>query len=235
MKDSELIQLYKPYESTKAFYNQIHKSKLLNRNTKSIIDIGTGIGSNLQYFSKKNKRIKFLGLDYQSDRIKFGRKINKNSNISLKRFNILKSVKNFSGKFDGLICIHTLCCFKKIDLVIKNFCLIKPKWIAINSLFFEGPLDVLIHIRDHDNPKLKDNNPNSDFNIFSLSNLEKMFQKYGYKIIIKKPFFPKKKIKKLPKNVRGSYTIKTEMSKNTTFSGPVFLPWYFIIAKKKGI
>ena len=53
MKDSELIQLYKPYESTKAFYNQIQKSKLLNRNTKSIIDIGTGIGSNLQYFSKK--------------------------------------------------------------------------------------------------------------------------------------------------------------------------------------
>ena len=96
MKDSELIQLYKPYESTKAFYNQIQKSKLLNRKTKSIIDIGTGIGSNLQYFSKKNKTIKFLGLDYQSDRIKFGRKINKNSNISLKRFNILKSVKNFS-------------------------------------------------------------------------------------------------------------------------------------------
>ena len=80
---------------------------------------------------------------------------------------------------------------------------------------------------------MKDNNPNSDFNIFSLSNLEKMFQKYGYKIVIKKPFFPKKKIKKPPKNVRGSYTKKTEINKNTNYSGQVILPWYLIIAKKR--
>ena len=235
MKDSELTQLYKPYESTIAFYNQLQKSKLINKNTKNIIDIGTGIGSNLQYFSKKNKNIKFLGLDHQKDRINFGKKLNKNPNITLKSFDILKSVKDFSGKFDGLICIHTLCCFKRIDLVIKNFCSIKPKWIAINSLFYEGHLDVLIHMRDYKNPKLKDNNPNSDFNIFSLYYLKKIFNKYGYKIILKKPYFPKKKINKPPKNARGSYTMRTEMNKNSTFSGPVFLPWYFIIAKKKKV
>ena len=74
MKDSELVNYISLTKARKAFYNQIQKSKLLNRNTKSIIDIGTGIGSNLQYFSKKNKTIKFLGLDYQSDRIKFGEK-----------------------------------------------------------------------------------------------------------------------------------------------------------------
>jgi hypothetical protein len=233
MKDSEKIQLNEPYESTKSFYNELKKNKLLNKNTRSIIDIGTGIGSNMHYFSKKNKHIKFLGIDYQTNRIEIGNKINKNPNITFKKFNILRSVKKFTKDFDGLISIHTLCCFKKIDIVIKNFCLIKPKWIAINSLFFDGPLDVLIHIRDHKNPNVKDNNPNSDFNIFSLIYLEKLFNKFGYKIIVKKPFFPKDKIKKPPKNTRGSYTIKTEINKNTTFSGPVYLPWYFIIAKKK--
>jgi ubiquinone/menaquinone biosynthesis C-methylase UbiE len=232
MKDSEVTQFTKPYESTIAFQKLLSKLNLLNKKTKNIIDIGTGIGSNLQYFSSKNKNIKFLGTDYEVSRLKKGEKLNTNPKIKFKKLNILKSVKSFQNKFDGLISIHTLCCFKELDVVIKNFCKIKPKWIAINSLFFDGPLDVLIHIRDHENKKIKDDNPNSDFNIFSLTKIEEIFKKNGYKIIKKNPYFPKQKIKGLNKGKRGSYTIKTDMHKNTTFSGPVYLPWYFVVAKK---
>ena len=45
---------------------------------------------------------------------------------------------------------------------------LKPNWIAINSLFYDGPLDVLIHIRDHES-NIKDDN--IQILIFSLSNL----------------------------------------------------------------
>ena len=110
-------------------------------------------------------------------------------------------------------------------------CKFKPKWIAINSLFFDGNLDVLIHIRDHENKKIHDKNPNADFNIFSLKKTEEIFRRNGYKLIIKKQYFPEKAIKKIGKK-RGSYTIKTEINKYTTFSGPVHLPWYFVVAKK---
>ena len=51
-------------------------------------------------------------------------------------------------------------------------------------------------------------------------------------IVKKEPYFPKKKIKKQGKRKRGSYTIKTEFHKYSTFSGPVYLPWYFVLAKK---
>ena len=139
---------------------------------------------------------------------------------------------SLQNKFDGLICIHTLCCFKKLDVVIKNFCKIKPKWIAINSLFFDGNLDVLIHIRNYQNKRLEDNNPDGDFNIFSLPKVEEIFRKNGYKIISKDPYFPKKKIKKLEYGEIGSYTIKTEIHRRTTFSGPIHLPWHFVVAKK---
>jgi len=228
---SEIIQFKKPYNSTIAFYKLMSDLNLFKKDIKNIIDIGTGIGSNLQYFSKREKEINFLGTDYQSSRISLAKKLNKNHKIKFKKFNILESITDFKNKFDGLICIHTLCCFKKIDKVIDNMCGIKPKWIAINSLFFDGDLDVLIHIRDHKNKKVNDDNPNADFNIFSLAKIEKFFKKNGYKIIIKKPYFPNKAIKKRGKE-RGSYTIKTEIHKNTTFSGPVHLPWYFVIAKK---
>ena len=193
MKDAEITQLNKPYDSTIAFHKLLKKLNLLNKNTKSIIDIGTGIGSNLHFFSSKNKDISFLGTDYESSRLKIGEKMNTNPKIKFKKLDILKSVEPLQNKFDGLICIHTLCCFKELDVVIKNFCKIKPKWIAINSLFFDGNLDVLIHIRDHQNKKLKDNNPNGDFNTFSLLKAEEIFKKNGYKIISKDPYFPKKK------------------------------------------
>ena len=232
MKDSEIIQLKKPYDSTIAFYKLLLKLKLLNKNTKSIIDIGTGIGANLHFFSSKNKNINFLGTDYNSSKIKKAKGLNTNPKIKFKKLNILKSAKSLQNKFDGLICIHTLCCFKDLDIVLKNFCKLKPKWIAMNSLFFDGDLDVLIHIRDNKNKKLKDNNPDSDFNIFSIKKSEEIFKKNGYKIINKSPYFPKRKIKRLSKGVRGSYTIKTELNKHTTFSGPVHLPWHFIVAKK---
>lgn len=232
MKDSEITQFNKPYDSTIAFHKLLKKLNLLNKNTKSIVDIGTGIGSNLHFFSSKNRDINFLGTDYESSRLKIGEEINTNPKIKFKKLDILKSVKPFQNKFDGLICIHTLCCFKELDVVIKNFCKIKPNWIAINSLFFDGNLDVLIHIRDHQNKKLKDNNPNGDFNIFSLLKAEEIFKKNGYKIISKDPYFPKKRIKKLGNGKRGSYTIKTEIHRHTTFSGPVHLPWHFVVAKK---
>ena len=94
-------------------------------------------------------------------------------------------------------------------------------------------MDVLIHIRDRENKyyELKDNDPDGDFNIFSISNLKKYLKTTNYKITKIKPFFPKKKLRKIGDN-RGTYTIKTEFSDRTCFSGPVYLPWYFVLIEK---
>jgi hypothetical protein len=232
MKDSEIKQFYKPYQSTIRFEKFLKSNRIINSNTKKIIDIGTGIGSNLDYFSKKNKQIFFLGTDYNEKRLKIGKKLIKNPKVHLQKLDILKSKQKINQYFDLTLCIHTLCVFKRLDDVLKNICKIGSKFIAINSLFYEGDLDVLIHIRDHTNKKISDKNPDSDFNIFSLNHASRIFKKYKYKIILKKPYFPSKKINKPSKGKRGSYTIKTEMNKFTTFSGPVHLPWYFVVAKK---
>tara|TARA_B100000795_G_C22712430_1_gene404098 strand:+ start:97 stop:792 length:696 start_codon:yes stop_codon:yes gene_type:complete len=228
---SELLQLKKPYESTIAFYKVLLKLNCLNKDTKNIIDIGAGRGPTAKYLISKTKNINFLCVDYQKKCIKEGAKLNKSSRIKFKILDILKSVKSVQNKFDGLTAVHSLCCFKKLDVVIKNMCKIKPKWIAINSLFYRGNLDVMIHMIDYNN---KDSNkyPNGDFNIFSIVKLKEIFKKNGYKVSYIKPYFPKNKIKKLENSGRGSFTMKTDLHPNTTFSGPVYLPWYFVVAKK---
>jgi len=227
---SEIVQLKNIYQSTQDFFNFLKKKKILTKETKRIIDAGCGYGSNIQYISKQFPSAEFHGWDYHKKKIEIAKKINKSKNNYFKRKNLLKlkPIKNF--KIDLLFSIHTFCCFKDISTAINSISKIKPNWIAINSLFYDGPLDVLIHIRSKENFS-NDKNPDSDFNIHSIDRTKKILANKGYKLVKIIQYFPKKSLKKKSKK-RGSYTIKTEFNKNTTFSGPVYLPWHFLIAKK---
>ena len=86
-------------------------------------------------------------------------------------------------------------------------------------------------MNDLNKTKKENNHPDSDFNIFSLKYLNNELEKNNYKMIKNQKYFPRNHIKKVGKK-RGSYTMKTELNSNTVFSGPVHLPWYFILAKK---
>lgn len=232
MAKSEIKQLLNTYQSTIAFFNFLKKNNVFKNPYLNILDAGCGIGANIHYYSKKLPKAKFVGIDYLKERIKYAKNINKNPNVNFFVDNILSNKKPIRKNINLVTCVHTLCCFKKIDIPLKYMFNLKPDWIAINSLFYEGPLDVLVHIRDH-NSNIQDNNVNSDFNIFSLINLKKILKKTDYKIYKFQPFFPNRKIPKPKKGKRGSYTIKTEFNQKTTFSGPVHLPWYFVLLKKK--
>ena len=182
--------------------------------------------------SKKLKKAKFVGIDYVKKKIKRAKSRNKNENIKFIVQNLKKKTKLKKSFFDLIFSVHATCCFKKIDEPLKFMFKLKPKWIALNSLFYDGPLDVLIHIRDYSETNIDDNNVNSDFNIFSIENMKKILKKNGYEIFKLQKFFPNKKISQPKKGKRGSYTIKTDFNKNTTFSGPVHLPWCFVLIKK---
>ena len=136
-----------------------------------------------------------------------------------------KQLKVKLNNYDLLFSIHTICCFKNLKKSIKFLCDFKTKWIAINSLFYDGPLDVEIHMKNNNN------HPDGDFNIFSIQTLKEELKKNKYTIKVDHPYFPKNPIKRAGKK-RGSYTIKTEFNKNTIFSGPIFLPWHFVLAKR---
>ena len=230
IKDSELVQIKSPYQSTTSFEKFLLKNKVINKNTKSILDVGCGLGAQIDYLSRKFPKIDFVGWYYSKKQIAKAKKINKNKNNQFYVKDILKINKKYN--FDLTISIQTFCCFKNMDKLFDSITKINSKWIAINSLFYDGPIDVLVHMREFNKNSLKDNNPDGDFNIHSITKMEKIAIKKGYKIIKKEPFFPEKKIPKPKGKIRGSYTMKTELNKLTIFSGPVHLPWYFLLLKK---
>ena len=231
---SELTQIKKVYQSTYDFERFLVKNKILSYKRQSkIIDVGTGIGSNLRYYKKKFLKSKFVGIDYSKKKISFAKKINTDNSIKYFCGDMSKKnkLKHNLLDHDLLISIHTLCCFKDLKKPIKFLCDFKTKWIAINSLFYDGPINIFIHMNDLNKTKKENNHPDSDFNIFSLKYLNNELEKNNYKMIKNQKYFPRNYIKKVGKK-RGSYTMKTELNSNTVFSGPVHLPWHFILAKK---
>ena len=225
------MQYLNVYQSTIAF-DQFLTKKF--KNSKTIIDVGCGEGGTLSFYTKKYRHIKFYGIDYRSQNInmskKYFRKLKLTNNVKFKKVNILKKINDKDLKNpDGIISQKTFCTFKEIKKPLGNLIKLKPSWIGLNSLFFEGEMDVLIHPRHRNiNDRIyKDNDPDGDFNIFSITNLSRYLKTVNYKISKIKPFFPNKRINKIGKI--GTYTMKTELSDKTCFSGPIFLPWYFIL------
>lgn len=231
---SEVPQLETPYFSTVAFCDFILNNRGLADGT-SVLDIGTGIGANLHYFNRRCPNVKFTGADNNAQKIDEARQLadlRELNDISFETLDWFALPSEYCNRFDGIINIHTLCCFKHVDVAIEALCKLEPKWVAFNSLFWPGDLDVMIHIRDHNNSYLTDGNPEGDFNIFSLNRLAAVFNRQGYDVVAE-PFFPPEPIPRKTSVDRGTYTIKTEMHDRTQFSGPVHLPWHFVFATKR--
>ena len=73
--------------------------------------------------------------------------------------NRYKDCKNVSC----LLSIHTLCCFKQPELFIKSSIKLKPKFIIIKSLFYDGSMNTFIHTEELNESK---KNIDGDLNIF---------------------------------------------------------------------
>lgn len=230
---SEVRQIDEPYHSTIAFEDFV-RTRGGFRSGGSVLDVGTGIGANLFYFRRKNPGSTFVGFDYNPDKIATGQWVRDHfggEGIALQTADIWNLPPEWTGAFDGVTVIHTLCVFKQIEPVLDRLLALQPRWLAINSLFYEGPLDVLIHIRSHEHPHIADDNPDGDFNIFSLTRLGDFLAARGYRMA-SEPFYPPQPLPRPAGGSRGTYTMATELSERTQFSGPVHLPWRFVFAER---
>lgn len=227
----ERRQIAEPYQSTIMFTDFLAKNGCF-RPGSEILDIGTGLGANLIYFKQRLSDVRFLGIDYNPEKIDLGARVISEQGIEgidLQTGDWFDLPIEFVDRFDGVTNIHTMCCFKQPDQAINALCDLKPRWIALNSLFCEGPLDVLIHIRDYRLPHITDDNPDGDFNIFSLDRVAELFAGRGYSFT-SQAFYPESPLEKREHGGRGTYTMKTELHPHTQFSGPVHLPWHFVLA-----
>jgi len=127
--------------------------------------------------------------------------------------------------------LQTLSWLKNYQEPLKHILTIKPKWIAISSLFYEGEIDAFITLHNYYRPSNKCDYSMSYYNIYSLPRIKDFLKSHGYNKFKYKKFEIDINIKQTTKDI-GTYTKMTIDKKNLQFSGPLFLPWYFIYAEK---
>lgn len=231
-----------PKHSTRAFSSFLERNGCFEtRNDELIIDMGTGGGSGLAYIARCFPGTSFLGLDYNVDLVSWVNDVffkdnpeHCPNNMSVKYGDWTKPndiLNQCNKKIRGVISVHSLCTQKYFSDAASYLVELEPEWIAFNSLFYNGPLDVLIHIRDKGSD-LKDDNPDADFNIHSLPHAADYMLSNGYSLQSAEPFEIGLPLPRPDGGKRGTYTIQTEWSDHSQFSGPVYLPWQFVLFKK---
>lgn len=226
-------QIVHPYESTKQFFKFLNKYKPLKN--KKIIDLACGSGANLFYLKKNFDLKQCWGFDQNSYLIKTAKKFTKQKNIkslNFKRQDIedLNFIKDKDLRPDGAISIQTLSILNDYEKVIKFAKNLKPNFICVNSLFWQGDIDFKIAVNF-----LKKNNRKTikinHYNIYSIQHYIKFLKKLGYKKVTIQKFETKKRLQTKNKNLMGSYSIDLDGS-SAIKSGPIILDWYFVLASK---
>jgi len=220
---SELAQFEQPYHSTVAFERFLAGHGCLVPGTR-VLDAGTGLGAVPHYLRRKHPDVRFTGVDYNADKIAASLA----AGVELEVADWFRLPPPHYGAYDGVISVHAICTCLHIEDGLAPLMALNPGWIAINSLFYDGPLDVLIHIRNHER-LASDLSSDGDFNVFSLERTAAAFAEQWYEMI-SEPFFPPEALPRKPG--RGTYTMRTELHEHTQFSGPVHLPWHFVLARR---
>ena len=110
------------------------------------------------------------------------------------------------------------------------FEVIKPNWIGLTSLFYDGDISCRIEVIEHSR------NKKTFYNVYSLNQLNQLAVQYGYEIVKSKRFDIEIDIPK-PTNydLMGTFTEKIEGSSDYNrlqFSGPLLMNWYFVLIKE---
>jgi SAM-dependent methyltransferase len=226
-------QVSTPYESTKKFFSFLNKKiKLKNKN---IIDLGCGSGANLIHLKETYQPGICFGFDQNKDLIDLAKQYSKQRKLKNLHFAV-KDIQKASQKkllkpnIDGVISMQTLSVLDNYEKTIIFAKKLKPKFICVNSLFWEGNIDFKISVNFLEKKKRNIKKINH-YNIYSIKHYIQFLKKQGYKKNIFMKFKTEKNLKTKDKSLMGSYSIKLNGGSEIK-SGPLILDWYFILSYK---
>jgi len=224
-------QWTQPKESTLAFEEFV--STYLE-NSNNVLDLGAGAGAATAYLANKYPRVRFTALDYSKELIEIGKSISASKNI--KNLNFIQGDwynLKLNEDYDSCISLQTLSWLPDYqDPLIAIFNSLKPKWIALTSLFYEGDITCRVEVDEHTRSR------KTFYNIYSIPAIERLCKKYNYKISKISPFVIKRDLEK-PDNpdLMSTYT-KICLSETSggqeriQLSGPLLMNWYMLIIEQ---
>ena len=220
-------QWYLEKRSTQVF-EEFCKYKL--KNSRKVLDLGSGSGAPTYYFAKKNLQCHFTACDYSEELLEIGASKAKDTNL----INIdFKKVDWYNmetyNNVDGIISLQTLSWLPEFQTPLSElFLKIKPKWIGLTSFFYEGNITAITEVNEH----LR--NRKSFYNTYSIPEIERFCKDFSYTVSKVIPFKIDINLTE-PKNkdLMSTYT-KTILESNERLQlcGPLIMHWKMLMIEK---
>lgn len=229
--DYHMKQWCHPKESTKAFSKYFRNDFL---KSSSIIDIGAGAGAATFFLANQFPEVNFTGIDYSDELVTNAREALIESNLGNLTFESgdwFNLDKKYEGGVDGVISLQTLSWLPEMETPMTQiFTVIRPKWIGLSSLFYEGDISCRIEVDEHTRER------KTFYNVYSIKKLNRLAKEHGYEVLMADRFDIGIDILK-PVNVdlMGTYTEKVQRGEDhqrLQISGPLLMNWYFVSIRK---
>lgn len=230
-------QFVEPYRSTVKYIEWLSKLGIFSLSSnQKILDVGTGKGANLFYLNRLYPDNSYIGIDINENLISEGMDFMGKAgvaNITLFNEDIYKKSECFNSfHFDGVISFQTLSWLPEYEKVIAAMVSSNPDWISFSSLFYEGNVECKIEVSQYPILEKKTTRHVSYYNIYSIPKIKKLLGDYGYKKFYYSPFTIDIDLQKPSNGLMGTYTRELINRDKIQLSGPLLLPWYFILAVK---
>ncbi len=225
-------QWEKPKESTIHFHKFIGQQLTKSLN---VADLGCGAGASTHFIAAKNPKCKFLGIDQDPKLIDIAKRAkaykNNSQNLEFALGDCFDLSRFSEFSFEGVLSMQTLSWLDAWkDPMQEIYLKLNPDWIAISSLFYPGDISAQIKISEPVRNRI------TNYNVISIKEFDNHAKNFGFHVQHYEKFeIPIQIPKPLDEDVMGTYTLRvTEESeeKNIQISGPILMPWYFILVER---
>ena len=210
-----LGQMEEPYRSTVHFADFIEEKMQVSKN---VMDLGCGAGAPTQYIARKYPNTQFVGLDASIDLISHAAPAPNIAYVpgDLMNLPVLHGV-------DGVTLIQVLSWVESYHVPLHQIATrLRPKWIAFSTLVYDGDIDCKIVVTEHKRPRT------SYYNIYGMDGIKRAMLEDSYQLVKHQPFFID--IDLHPPNNKD--LMGTHTHEGMQFSGPLHLPWYFVMFER---
>ncbi len=227
-------QFREPYRSTIAFCEWLETERLVSPESElRIVDLCSGTGANIHHMSKRYPKSTFLGVDINPDNVERGNAFFQSNGIDRCRLevgDIYNLDPGYVSEFDGVVSFQTLSWLPDFKAPIQAMTTLAPRWIAVTSLFYDGPVSCTIDVTEY--TAGLEPNRSSFYNVYSLPTVRKHMQTNGYSDFRFTPFEIDVDLPKPSHGLMSTYTEQLEDGRRLQLSGPLLMPWYFIAATR---
>ncbi|MDQ3756596.1 MAG: class I SAM-dependent methyltransferase [Actinomycetota bacterium] len=226
-------QFSEPYRSTIAFVRFL--DECLTRPPARIVDIGCGEGANTFYLGRHFPGAELVGVDLNPDLVAWGNETIAalgGTNCHLEVGDLYDLDDRHSGAYDGVVCLQTLSWLPAFEAPLQAMAALRSEWVALSSLFYDGPVNTRIEIQDYTTPL--DGKPFKEtfYNIYSLPLVRELLHAEGFTQVETRPFEIDIDLPRPASPGMGTYTERLSDGRRLQVSGPLLMNWCFVFASR---